>query len=61
MGFGYGADIKFLRKLSLSNNGFARNIYEASDAALQLKNFYKEVASPLLANITFNYLPEQVP
>lgn len=60
LGFGYGADIKFLRKLSLSSNGFARNIYEASDAALQLKNFYKEVASPLLANITFNYLPGQV-
>lgn len=60
LGFGYGADINFLRKLSLSNRGFGRNIYEAADAALQLKNFYKEVASPLLANITFNYLPGQV-
>lgn len=48
-------DFPFLRKLSLQNYGFARKIYEASDAALQLKNFYYEIASPLLANVTFNY------
>lgn len=60
LAFGEGADLAFLRRLSLANNGFARNIYEASDAALQLKNFYNEVASPLLANVSFNYLPGQV-
>ncbi|XP_054289756.1 inter-alpha-trypsin inhibitor heavy chain H4-like [Macrosteles quadrilineatus] len=60
LSFGDGADLSFLRRLSLSNNGFARNIYEASDAALQLQNFYKEVASPLLANVTFSYIPGQV-
>ncbi|KAL1140325.1 hypothetical protein AAG570_000257, partial [Ranatra chinensis] len=60
LGFGDGADLNFLRKLSLANAGFARNIYEASDAALQLNNFYKEIASPLLSNVTFYYLPGQV-
>ncbi|KAL1140324.1 hypothetical protein AAG570_000256, partial [Ranatra chinensis] len=60
LGFGNGADLDFLRKLSLANSGFARNIYEASDAALQLKLFYYEVASPLLANVTFQYVPGQV-
>lgn len=60
MAFGQGADFEFLRKLSLSNAGFARNIYVASDTTLQLKNFYKEVASPLLSNVTFEYVPGQV-
>ncbi|KAG8312244.1 hyaluronan metabolic process [Homalodisca vitripennis] len=60
LAFGDGADLSFLRRLSLANNGFARNIYEASDVALQLQNFYREVASPLLANVTFSYLPGQV-
>ncbi|XP_017299214.2 inter-alpha-trypsin inhibitor heavy chain H3-like [Diaphorina citri] len=60
LAFGNGADYNFLRKLSLDNAAFARNIYEASDAALQLRNFYKQVSSPLLANVTFNYLPGQV-
>ncbi|KAK7598257.1 hypothetical protein V9T40_006492 [Parthenolecanium corni] len=60
LAFGQGADFEFLRKLSLSNAGFARNIYVASDTTLQLKNFYKEVASPLLSNVTFEYVPGQI-
>ncbi|KAG8305512.1 hyaluronan metabolic process [Homalodisca vitripennis] len=60
LAFGYGADFNFLRKLSLSNYGFARNIYEAADATDQLKNFYKTISSPLLSNVTFTYLPGQV-
>ncbi|KAG8295293.1 hyaluronan metabolic process [Homalodisca vitripennis] len=61
LAFGYGADFNFLRKLSLSNYGFARNIYEAADATDQLKNFYKTISSPLLSNVTFTYLPGQRP
>ncbi|KAK9513002.1 hypothetical protein O3M35_001294 [Rhynocoris fuscipes] len=60
LGFGSGADMNFLKKLSLRNSGFARKIYEASDAALQLKNFYKQISSPLLSNVTFTYLHDQV-
>lgn len=60
LGFGEGADIDFLKKLSLNNAGFARVIYEASDATLQLRNFYKEISSPVLSNVTFKYLDTQV-
>ena len=60
LALGNDADMKFLKKLSLRNSGFARKIYEASDTALQLTDFYREVSSPLLANVTFKYAPEQV-
>lgn len=60
LGFGEGADIDFLKKLSLNNSGFARVIYEASDASLQLRNFYKEISSPVLSNVTFKYIDSQV-
>nr|QRN76669.1 inter alpha trypsin inhibitor heavy chain H4 [Tineola bisselliella] len=60
LGFGQGADINFLRKLSLRNNGFARHIYEAADATAQLFNFYKIISSPLLSNVTFTYPPDQI-
>ncbi|KAG6453307.1 hypothetical protein O3G_MSEX008075 [Manduca sexta] len=60
LAFGEDADRKFLRKLSLRNNGFMRHIYEASDAALQLRDFYRQVSSPLLADVNFVYPPDQV-
>ncbi|XP_034239234.1 inter-alpha-trypsin inhibitor heavy chain H4-like isoform X2 [Thrips palmi] len=60
LAFGDGADVKFLRKVSLANEGFARTIYEAADASLQLKNFYRQISSPLLANVSFQYLPDKV-
>ncbi|XP_018570736.1 inter-alpha-trypsin inhibitor heavy chain H4-like isoform X2 [Anoplophora glabripennis] len=55
LSFGEGANKEFLRKLSLKNQGFSRHIYEASDASLQLQEFYKQISSPLLSNITFIY------
>ncbi|CAG9782857.1 unnamed protein product [Diatraea saccharalis] len=60
LAFGEDADRKFLRKLSLKNDGFMRHIYEASDAALQLRDFYRQVASPLLADVKFIYPKKQV-
>ncbi|XP_069668862.1 inter alpha-trypsin inhibitor, heavy chain 4-like isoform X2 [Periplaneta americana] len=60
LALGDDADLGFLKKLSLRNSGFARKIYEASDTALQLTDFYRQVASPLLANVTFSYQPDQV-
>jgi uncharacterized protein YegL len=60
LALGRHADFRFLQKLSLRNSGFARKIYEASDTALQLRDFYRQVASPLLANVTFRYQPDQV-
>ncbi|KAK3926710.1 Inter-alpha-trypsin inhibitor heavy chain H4 [Frankliniella fusca] len=60
LAFGDEADIRFLRKLSLANGGFARTIYEAADASLQLKNFYRQISSPLLANVSFSYISDKV-
>ncbi|XP_028164426.1 inter-alpha-trypsin inhibitor heavy chain H4-like isoform X1 [Ostrinia furnacalis] len=60
LAFGEDADRKFLRKLSLRNDGFMRHIYEAADAALQLRDFYRQVASPLLADVKFAYPKKQV-
>ncbi|XP_026203022.1 inter-alpha-trypsin inhibitor heavy chain H4-like [Anabas testudineus] len=55
LGFGFDVNFEFLKKMSLQNNGLARRIYEDSDADLQLKGFYEEVATPLLTNVTMMY------
>ena len=55
LAFGTGTDYDFLTKVSSQNRGFARKIYEAADANLQLKGFFDEVASPLLSNVRFVY------
>uniref|UniRef100_A0A665T050 Zgc:112265 n=1 Tax=Echeneis naucrates TaxID=173247 RepID=A0A665T050_ECHNA len=56
LGFGFDVDFDFLKTLSLQNNGVARRIYEDSDADLQLKGFYEEVATPLLTDVTMIYM-----
>ncbi|XP_050352920.1 inter-alpha-trypsin inhibitor heavy chain H4-like [Nymphalis io] len=60
LAFGQDADRDLLRKLSLRNEGFMRQIYEAADAALQLRHFYQQVSSPLLAHVNFVYPSNQV-
>ncbi|XP_062401904.1 inter-alpha-trypsin inhibitor heavy chain H3-like [Sardina pilchardus] len=55
LGFGYGLDYGFLDTMAKQNDGLARRIYEASDAAVQLQGFYDEVASPLLSDVHFKY------
>ncbi|KAJ9587868.1 hypothetical protein L9F63_018702, partial [Diploptera punctata] len=59
LALGNGADYNFLKKLSLQNSGFSRRIYEAADTALQLTDFYNEISSPLLADVEFEYTPDQ--
>ncbi|XP_052059424.1 inter-alpha-trypsin inhibitor heavy chain H3-like [Mytilus californianus] len=56
LGFGNNVDFDFLKQMSLQNNGFARRIYEDSDAVLQIKGLYSEISSALLTNVTFNYV-----
>ncbi|XP_072276519.1 inter-alpha-trypsin inhibitor heavy chain H3-like isoform X2 [Pyxicephalus adspersus] len=60
LGFGSDVDYCFLEKMSLENGGLARRIYEDSDSALQLQNFYKEVAFPVLLDVSVQYLDLQV-
>ncbi|XP_061909475.1 inter-alpha-trypsin inhibitor heavy chain H6 isoform X2 [Entelurus aequoreus] len=59
LAFGDDADFLLLKRLALDNRGIARMVYEDADAALQLKGFYDEVASPLLSDIQLNYLDDQ--
>uniref|UniRef100_A0A671NCD7 Inter-alpha-trypsin inhibitor heavy chain H3 n=1 Tax=Sinocyclocheilus anshuiensis TaxID=1608454 RepID=A0A671NCD7_9TELE len=55
LGFGYDVDYSLLDRLAKQNDGLARRVYEASDAALQLQGFYDEVATPLLLEVNLNY------
>ncbi|XP_017392956.1 inter-alpha-trypsin inhibitor heavy chain H4 isoform X4 [Cebus imitator] len=55
LGFGFDVSYAFLEKLALDSGGLARRIYEDSDSALQLQDFYQEVANPLLTAVTFEY------
>uniref|UniRef100_A0A8C7XYR4 Inter-alpha-trypsin inhibitor heavy chain family member 6 n=1 Tax=Oryzias sinensis TaxID=183150 RepID=A0A8C7XYR4_9TELE len=59
LAFGDDADLLLLKRLALENGGVARMVYEDADAALQLKGFYDEVASPLLSDIQLSYLDDQ--
>ncbi|XP_077579050.1 inter-alpha-trypsin inhibitor heavy chain H6 [Stigmatopora nigra] len=56
LAFGDDADFPLLRRLALENRGAARMVYEDADAPSQLKGFYDEVASPLLADVQLRYL-----
>ncbi|XP_068111112.1 inter-alpha-trypsin inhibitor heavy chain H3-like isoform X2 [Hyperolius riggenbachi] len=55
LGFGYGVDYPFLEKMALENSGIARKIYEDSDAKLQLRGFYNEIAKLSLVNVEMEY------
>lgn len=55
LSFGDGADRDLLKALSIENFGFSKHIYESSDAVVQLQDFYREISSPLLSNVTFRY------
>jgi uncharacterized protein YegL len=58
LAFGDGADFGLVKDISTESEAFARRIYEASDAPIQLEDFYQEIASPLLSNVTFDYVGE---
>ncbi|KAF2896708.1 hypothetical protein ILUMI_09463 [Ignelater luminosus] len=55
LAFGTEADYHFLEKLAIRNGGYAKRIYDASDASLQMQNFYQEISTPMLMNVTFEY------
>ncbi|XP_040603740.1 inter-alpha-trypsin inhibitor heavy chain H4 isoform X2 [Mesocricetus auratus] len=60
LGFGFDVHYPFLEKLAQDNGGLARRIYEDSDSALQLQDFYHEVANPLLLSVAFEYPEDAV-
>ncbi|XP_044736775.1 inter-alpha-trypsin inhibitor heavy chain H4-like isoform X2 [Chrysoperla carnea] len=60
LAFGNDADRGFLKQLAIRNSGFMRHIYEAHDADIQLQQFYKQISSPILKNVSFAYPDNQV-
>ncbi len=56
LAFGAGADFSLIKTISVENKAFARRIYEAGDAAIQLEDFYLEIANPMLSNVKFQYV-----
>ncbi|KAF4523728.1 hypothetical protein B566_EDAN011592, partial [Ephemera danica] len=56
LAFGQDADLSFLKRLSLRAGAFARKIYEAADAALQLQDFYRQVDGSSVTKQQFGLL-----
>ncbi len=56
LAFGRDADYNLIRNISVSSDAYARRIFEGSDAALQLEDFYLQLANPLLNDVTFKYI-----
>jgi len=59
LAFGRDADFNLIKSISLASFAFARKIYEGSDAAIQLEDFYKDLSNPLLKNVKFSYVGDQ--
>merc|ERR1712110_640775 len=54
--FGADTDLSLLQSIASQNNAVSRRIYEGSDAALQLEDFYAQISSPVLSNINVQYV-----
>ena len=54
--FGQYADFALMKEISAESEAWSKRIYEGADAALQLENFYKEISSPVIKNLKFNYV-----
>merc|ERR1711963_1320430 len=54
--FGADTDISLLQSIASQNNAVSKRIYEGSDAALQLEDFYAQISSPLLTDLKFEYV-----
>ncbi|KAJ1162980.1 hypothetical protein NDU88_003444 [Pleurodeles waltl] len=55
LGIGFDVDYDFLERIAQENHGMAKRIYGNQDTSTQLKEFYKQVSTPLLKNIEFVY------
>merc|ERR1711953_1351830 len=54
--FGADTDIGLLQDIASQNSAISKRIYEGSDAALQLEDFYTQISSPLLSKLKFEYV-----
>ena len=56
LGFGKYADVDLLKNIARISSGRFKTIYEANDATNQMSSYYKEICSPLLKELSFTYL-----
>merc|ERR1712183_1040233 len=54
--FGADTDLSLLQSISSQNYAVSKRIYEGSDAALQLEDFYAQISSPVLSNLNVEYV-----
>jgi len=60
LAFGRDSDFSLMKEISLDADSFAKQIYEGSDAAIQLEDFFRQISSPLINELRFEYLGEIV-
>ena len=60
LAFGSQSDFDLIKDLSAQTDSLARRIYEGSDAAIQLEDFYDLIKSPILSNVNFKYVGNSV-
>merc|ERR1719244_1287379 len=60
LAFGRDSDFSLMKEISLDADSFAKRIYEGSDAAIQLEDFFSQISSPLISELKFEYLGEVV-
>lgn len=51
--FGRDSDFELMKDISVETKAIARRIYEGSDAALQLEEFFKEISEPVLRDLRY--------
>eukprot|EP00092_Neocalanus_flemingeri_P012788 GFUD01013780.1.p1 GENE.GFUD01013780.1~~GFUD01013780.1.p1 ORF type:complete len:810 (+),score=178.26 GFUD01013780.1:82-2511(+) len=56
LAFGRDSDFSLMKEISREADSFAKRIYEGSDAAIQLEDFFSQISSPLISDLTFEYL-----
>ena len=54
--FGRDADFKLMKDISEEADSWAKMIYEGSDAAIQLENFYAQISDPVISALKFEYV-----
>ena len=57
--FGRDSDFELMKAISLETNSLARRIYEGSDAALQLEEFFREISEPVLRDLRYLIMNNQ--
>merc|ERR1719318_1481097 len=56
IGFGRDLDFDLIKEISEQASSFSKRIYEGSDAALQLEDFFAQISCPLISNLKFDYV-----